>query len=84
MQALDNIAMNRAYFHMQIVAMRYNCTCNNTTSGFSAPSIIRKSITSIVQNKRHIHWALGKLSMNLAIMVRQLMAKYTDSFPNTQ
>ena len=34
---------------------------------YSAPSIIRKSITSIIRKIRHIHWVLGKLSVYLAI-----------------
>ena len=55
---------------------------------YSAPSIIRKSITSIIRKIRHIHWVLGKLSVYLAVgclsWFRQLTAKYTDSFPNTK
>ena len=57
-------------------------------STYSAPSIIRKSITSIIRKIRHIHWELGKLSVYLAVSclnrLRQPTAKYTDSFPSTQ
>ena len=34
---------------------------------YSATSIIRKSMTSIIRKIRHFHWVLGRLSVYLAV-----------------